>query len=146
MWTWSNGNSDLMIHTEKVGNNYNREVERKHKNTTWIRLMIRLSWRFYQQSIGLWNQQKHQSRHQPKGRNQGRKAEGYQTTETKAVSEDDLFKKFMKIALFEYNLQHDSLEEFEKILTLSQRVSYWCQTKICRYTSRSYFVCNSLYK
>lgn len=26
-----NGNSDLMIHTEKVGNNYNREVERKRK-------------------------------------------------------------------------------------------------------------------
>ena len=26
-----NGNSDLMIHTEKIGNNYNREVERKRK-------------------------------------------------------------------------------------------------------------------
>lgn len=26
-----NGNSDLMIHTEKLGNNYNREVERKRK-------------------------------------------------------------------------------------------------------------------
>ena len=26
-----NGNSDLMIHTEKVGNNYNREVGRKRK-------------------------------------------------------------------------------------------------------------------
>ena len=26
-----NGNSDLMIHTEKIGNNYNREVDRKRK-------------------------------------------------------------------------------------------------------------------
>lgn len=26
-----NGNSDLMIHTEKLGNNYNREVDRKRK-------------------------------------------------------------------------------------------------------------------
>lgn len=26
-----NGNSDLMVHTEKLGNNYNREVERKRK-------------------------------------------------------------------------------------------------------------------
>ena len=26
-----NGNSDLMIHTEKIGNNYIREVERKRK-------------------------------------------------------------------------------------------------------------------
>ena len=27
-----NGNSDLMIHTEKIGNNYNREVDRKRKS------------------------------------------------------------------------------------------------------------------
>nr|DAU43883.1 MAG TPA: AAA domain protein [Caudoviricetes sp.] len=26
-----NGNSDLMIHTEKVGNNYNREIDRRRK-------------------------------------------------------------------------------------------------------------------
>lgn len=26
-----NGNSDLMIHTEKIGNNYNREIDRKRK-------------------------------------------------------------------------------------------------------------------
>ena len=26
-----NGNSDLMVHTEKIGNNYNREVDRKRK-------------------------------------------------------------------------------------------------------------------
>ena len=27
-----NGNSDLMIHTEKIGSNYNREVDRKRKS------------------------------------------------------------------------------------------------------------------
>ncbi len=42
-------------------------------------------------TAGLWNQQK-QKPAPAKGRNHGRKAEGYQTTETRSRFEDDLLK------------------------------------------------------
>ena len=85
-----NGNSDLMIHTEKVGNNYNREVERKRKKYYMDQVDDKEILKILSTIRGALEPAKAPNKPAP-AKKEEVKQESPKPQEREAVSEDDLF-------------------------------------------------------
>ena len=85
-----NGNSDLMIHTEKVGNNYNREVERKRKKYYMDQVDDKEILKILSTIRGALEPAKAPSKPAPAQKEEAKK-EASKPQEPKNISEDDLF-------------------------------------------------------
>ena len=85
-----NGNSDLMIHTEKVGNNYNREVERKRKKYYMDQVDDKEILKILSTIRGALEPAKAPSKPAPAKKEETKK-ETPKPQKQKEVSEDDLF-------------------------------------------------------
>lgn len=89
-----NGNSDLMIHTEKVGNNYNREVERKRKKYYMDQVDDKEILKILSTIRGALEPAKTPSKPAPAKKEEAKKEEKPKATKPQKqenISEDDLF-------------------------------------------------------
>ena len=88
-----NGNSDLMIHTEKVGNNYNREVERKRKKYYMDQVDDKAILKILSTVRGALEPAKAPSKPAPAKKEEAKeeKPKATKPQKTENISEDDLF-------------------------------------------------------
>lgn len=88
-----NGNSDLMIHTEKVGNNYNREVERKRKKYYMDQVDDKAILKILSTIRGALEPAKAPSKPAPAKKEEAKeeKPKATKPQKTENISEDDLF-------------------------------------------------------